>query len=31
LDLVDTVARTGRQLFIAYGWNYRPMVITPTG
>ena len=26
-DLADTVARTGRQLFIAYGWNYRPMVI----
>jgi predicted dehydrogenase len=26
-DLADTVARTGRQLFIAYGWNYRPMVV----
>ncbi len=27
-DLEETVRRTGRQLFIAYGWNYRPMVIT---
>ena len=27
-DLEATVRRTGRQLFIAYGWNYRPMVIT---
>jgi predicted dehydrogenase len=26
-DLDDTVRRTGRQLFIAYGWNYSPMVI----
>ena len=26
-DLDETVRRTGRQLFIAYGWNYRPMVI----
>ncbi len=26
-DLDATVRRTGRQLFIAYGWNYRPMVI----
>jgi len=26
-DLDETVTRTGRQLFIAYGWNYRPMVI----
>ena len=26
-DLEATVRRTGRQLFIAYGWNYRPMVI----
>ncbi|MFV2065249.1 MAG: Gfo/Idh/MocA family oxidoreductase, partial [Chloroflexota bacterium] len=26
-DLDQTVKRTGRQLFIAYGWNYRPMVI----
>src|SRR4051794_41156994 len=25
-DLDETVRRTGRQLFIAYGWNYRPMV-----
>ncbi len=26
-DLDATVRRTGRSLFIAYGWNYRPMVI----
>ncbi|MFV2064140.1 MAG: Gfo/Idh/MocA family protein [Chloroflexota bacterium] len=26
-DLDETVKRTGSQLFIAYGWNYRPMVI----
>jgi predicted dehydrogenase len=26
-ELDATVKRTGRQLFIAYGWNYRPMVI----
>jgi predicted dehydrogenase len=26
-DLAAAVERTGRQLFIAYGWNYRPMVI----
>jgi predicted dehydrogenase len=26
-DLAATVRRTGRQLFIAYGWNYRPMVV----
>jgi predicted dehydrogenase len=26
-DLHATVERTGRELFIAYGWNYRPMVI----
>jgi predicted dehydrogenase len=26
-ELDATVRRTGRQLFIAYGWNYRPMVI----
>lgn len=26
-DLEATVRRTGRELFIAYGWNYRPMVI----
>jgi len=26
-DLAATVARTGRELFIAYGWNYRPMVL----
>jgi predicted dehydrogenase len=26
-DLDKVVRRTGRQLFIAYGWNYRPMVI----
>ena len=26
-DLDATVKRTGRQLFVAYGWNYRPMVI----
>ncbi len=26
-DLDATVRRTGRNLFIAYGWNYRPMVI----
>ncbi len=26
-DLDATVERTGRELFIAYGWNYRPMVL----
>lgn len=26
-DLEETVRRTGRQLIIAYGWNYRPMVV----
>jgi predicted dehydrogenase len=26
-ELDQVVRRTGRQLFIAYGWNYRPMVI----
>lgn len=26
-DIDETVKRTGKQLFIAYGWNYRPMVI----
>ena len=26
-DLDQTVKRTGNQLFIACGWNYRPMVI----
>ena len=26
-DLDQTVKRTGRQLFIAYGWNYRDMVM----
>lgn len=26
-DLAETVRRTGRELFIAYGWNYRPMVL----
>ena len=26
-DLDETVRRTGKQLFIAYGWNYRPMVM----
>src|SRR5262245_53854691 len=26
-ELDATVRRTGRQLFVAYGWNYRPMVI----
>ena len=26
-DLHETVRRTGRHLMIAYGWNYRPMVI----
>ena len=26
-DLDETVRRSDRQLFIAYGWNYRPMVI----
>src|SRR5437870_12602827 len=24
-DLVDTVHRTGKDVIIAYGWNYRPM------
>ncbi len=26
-ELDATVKRTGRSLFVAYGWNYRPMVI----
>lgn len=26
-DLDETSRRTGRPLFIAYGWNYRPMVV----
>lgn len=26
-DLDETVKRTGKQLFVSYGWNYRPMVI----
>ena len=26
-DLVSTAERAGRELFIAYGWNYRPMVL----
>jgi predicted dehydrogenase len=26
-ELDATVKRTGNQLFVAYGWNYRPMVI----
>ena len=26
-DLAATVERTGRELYIAYGWNYRPMVV----
>ena len=26
-ELDQTVKRTGRQLFVSYGWNYRPMVI----
>jgi predicted dehydrogenase len=26
-DLDATVRRTGRSLFVAYGWNYRPMVV----
>ena len=26
-DLDATAKRTGRQLFVSYGWNYRPMVI----
>jgi predicted dehydrogenase len=26
-ELDATVRRTGRQLFVAYGWNYRPMVV----
>jgi predicted dehydrogenase len=26
-ELDTTVRRTGRELFIAYGWNYRPIVI----
>jgi predicted dehydrogenase len=27
-DLAETAKRTGRQLVVAYGWNYSPMVIT---
>ena len=26
-ELDATVKRTGNQLFVAYGWNYRPMVV----
>jgi len=26
-DLAATVERSGRELYIAYGWNYRPMVV----
>lgn len=26
-DLVDTAQRVGRELIIAFGWNYRPMVV----
>jgi predicted dehydrogenase len=26
-DLDETVRRTGKQLFVSYGWNYRPMVV----
>jgi predicted dehydrogenase len=26
-DLVEAVRRTGKDLVIAYGWNYRPMVV----
>ena len=26
-DLVDVQRRTGKSLFLAYGWNYRPMVV----
>ena len=26
-ELDQTVKRTGKQLFVSYGWNYRPMVI----
>lgn len=26
-ELDATVKRTGRQLFVSYGWNYRPMVM----
>ena len=26
-DLVEAVRRTGKALIIAYGWNYRPMVV----
>ena len=26
-DLDETARRTGKQLFLSYGWNYRPMVI----
>jgi len=26
-DLAETAQRTGRSLILAYGWNYRPMVI----
>ena len=26
-DLDETARRTGKQLFVSYGWNYRPMVI----
>src|SRR5947209_18000655 len=26
-DLVEAVRRTGKDVIVAYGWNYRPMVI----
>src|SRR5205807_10177120 len=26
-DLVEAVRRTGKAVIIAYGWNYRPMVV----
>ncbi|OLC52050.1 MAG: hypothetical protein AUH85_18025 [Chloroflexi bacterium 13_1_40CM_4_68_4] len=26
-DLVGAVPRTGREVIIAYGWNYRPMIV----
>lgn len=26
-DLTETASRTGRSLILAYGWNYRPMVV----
>lgn len=29
-DLVDTARRVGRHLLVAYGWNYRPMIVRAT-